>query len=372
MKIRIIVLAILLSFQTISEAQYSLSTGDKVLQFSGYIVPFFNYRFYDANIADYSKNRFNMDYAVFRADGMSGNHIHYEIQLNFPAIYSSDVSDELLMQSTIEWRTRKDNFNIQFGYDKLPFSRASMTSLNKSIWMQRPEVVRSKTLNRRDAGITIEKNFFNKRLNFYGGVYTGQGIESIVGDNDKNGKYLYVGRVEASFPAKPIDGDVDMNHVRIPNVSLGYSMMYTEKTVTTGTDYPLLTVDGKKRSQSIDGSIFYKGLVLSAEYIVYRVEPNDITFLYGKPTHYYLASGYYLNACYNIRKLKSTVAVRYDSFDPSDLLEGNARGTISYGYVYHLDGMNSCIKIQYFKRLQDGSYPVWSEDQLRVGWLFKF
>jgi hypothetical protein len=356
----------------IVQAQFTMSSGDKVLQVSGYIVPFMNYRFYDATVSDHSKNRFNMDFAVIRFDGMSGKHFHYEVQLNMPAVYSTDLSDEFLMQSTIEWRTSKDNFNIRAGYDKLPFSRASLNPQTASAFMQRPEMVRGKTFNRRDCGFTIEKNFWNKRLNLYGGMYSGQGINSIIGDNDPNGKFLYVGRAEFSYPARSRFEELDLNHVQIPNFSLAASTMYSEKSTTTGTDYPILTVDGKKFSTEYDFTFQYKGLTILGEYVNYKITPNDTTLLYGKPTHYYNANGYYLMSTYTSKRLNSVFAIRYDTFNPSDLVLLDARKTLSFGYDWMLDGFNSVIKIHYFKRLKDGDAGPWSEDQIRIGWQYKF
>jgi hypothetical protein len=361
--------------QTGVSGQFTQSAGDKVLQTSGMILPFFNHRFYPESTDTFKKNRFNMDFAVIRFDGMAKKHIHYEIQLNFPAIYDSEVSDELLMQSTIEWRSRKDNFNIRAGYDKLPFSRSSLNPMSKSPFMQRPEMVRGKTFNRRDAGITLEKNFWNKRLNLFGGVYSGMGMASIVGDNDDNGKYLYVARVEASYPSKARDGEMDTDHIPLPNVSVGFGGMFSEKTVTTGTDYPLLTVDGKKRSLGGDFTFMFKGFTVIGEYVLYNVTPRDQTMLYGKPTDHYNASGQYLLVNYYFKKIKSLVAARYDQFDPSDLLKGNARNNLSTGIDFCLDGFNSVIKVHFIKRLSDTSLEgldPWTDDQLRIGWQLKF
>lgn len=356
-------------------SQFTVASGDKVMQISGMILPFYNHRFYPDNTDTYQKNRFNMDFAVIRFDGMAKKHLHYEIQLNFPAIYDAEVSDELLMQSTIEWRTRKDNFNVKAGYDKVPFSRSSINPMSKSPFMQRPEMVRGKTFNRRDAGITLEKNFFNKRLNFYGGVYSGMGMASIVGDNDDSGKYLYAGRVEASYPVKPRDTEMDTDHLSLPSFSWGCSLMYSEKSETTGIDYPLLTVDGRKRSYEMDATLMYKGITLMGEFVRYNITPNDRSILFGKPTDYYNANGYYLMSNYYFKKIKTLLAFRYDHFDPSDLLSGNARNNLSGGLDFCLDGFNSVIKIHYFKRLSDTSISgldPWTDDQLRIGWQLKF
>jgi hypothetical protein len=366
-------LLFLLTGAFVSNAQFSIGSGDKVIQFSGYVVTFYNHRFYQSGETDKSKDRMNLDFAVFRVDGMANRHIHYTLQMNVPAVSAVDATDEFLMQATVEYRNRKDNFNISAGYDKLPFSRASMLAMRESMFMQRPEMSRGKTFNRRDLGVTLEKNFFNKRLNIYGGMYTGMGPASIIGDNDPSGKFLYVGRVEASYPARFRYMEVDANHIRVPNFSLGFGGMHSEKKTTTGTDYPFLTVDGKKQSYSLDFSAQYMGFSFFWEYVAFRITPNDRTYLYGKPTNYYLAQGLTSQVNYHIKPLKSVIGIRYDEFNPNDILTTDRIETLSFGYDFLIDGMNHCIKIHYFKRLKDpNTSKVWADDQIRVGWQYVF
>jgi hypothetical protein len=103
------------------------------------------------------------------------------------------------------------------------------------------------------------------------------GMASIVGDNDDNGKYLYVARVEASYPSKARDGEMDTDHIPLPNVSVGLGGMFSEKTVTTGIDYPLLTVDGKKRSLGGDFTFMYKGFTVIGEFVLYNVNFTEFS-----------------------------------------------------------------------------------------------
>jgi Phosphate-selective porin O and P len=370
---RVIIFFLVLSCSIDMAAQFSIATDNKSLQFSGYIVSFYNQRFYDANTTDHSKNRFNLDFAVFQMQGVTANRVRYELQLNFPAIYAVDATDEFLMQATTEYRNKKNNFGIQVGYDKLPFSWASMMPQNESAFMQRAEVVRGKTFNRRDLGVTITQGFLNKRLLLIAGVYTGQGMQSIIGDNDPNGKFLYAGRLEASFPARYRNEEVDMNHTPIPRVCIGADGSYSEKTLTTGTDYPILTVNGTKTSYSGDVTASWRGFSMHLERITFRIQPNDTTVLLGKPTDYYLAQGVIAQCNYYSKKLKSIFALRYDEFNPNDLALGDNRETVSAAYNYLINGMNSSIKVHYFHRLKaENAAAPWSDDQLRIGWQVKF
>ncbi len=353
--------------------QFSIGTGGKNIQFSGFLLGFYNQRFLESGDTDHSKNRFNLDFGVLRVQASNKSGLRSELQINVPAIYSPDQSDEFLMQATIDWRNRKNNFSASVGYDKLPFSSASMRPQMESAFLQRPEVVRGKTFNRRDMGITLEKGFLNRRLNLIGGIYTGQGIGSITGDNDENGKFLYVGRVEAHYPSRFRNEEIDLNHSPIPRFCIGADISYSEKTVTTGTDYPILTVDGKKTSYSADFSAAWRGLSYHFEWITFNIQPNNVSLLLGKPTDYYRAQGVISQLDYYSKRLKSVFALRYDEFNPNDLIKGDNRQTLSFAYNYLIDGLNSAIKVHYFYRMQaNDAAEQWAPDQLRIGWQCTF
>jgi hypothetical protein len=354
-------------------AQYSITTANRNIQFSGYLTTFWNHRFYAADETDRSKNRMNLDFAVLRVQTANHHGFRSEIQLNFPAIYSTDPTDEFLMQATTEWRNKKGDFSAQAGYDKLPFSWASMMPQNESAFMQRAECVRGKTFNRRDLGVTLTKGFLNRRLVATVGVYTGEGINSITGDNDPNGKFLYAARLEGSYPSRYRNEEIDVNHTRKVRVKVGADVLYTEKTQTTGTDYPILTVDGRKTSQSADVTASWRGFSAHAEWIRFRIAPNDTSVLLGKPTNYFLAQGVIAQCAYHSKKLNSIFSIRYDEFNPNDLIIGDNRETISLAYNYLFDGMDQCIKVHYFHRLQaDGALDPWTENQIRIGWQMRF
>jgi hypothetical protein len=356
-----------------ANAQSTIATYDRNLQFSGYVVSFYNMRFYDVAEKNRDKNRMNLDFAVFRVQHSNQKGIRSEIQINIPALFSTDPTDEFLMQATAEWRNRKGDGGIQMGYDKLPFSWASILPQNESAFLQRAECIRGKSFNRRDLGVTLWKSFFNRRLTATGGIYTGEGINSITGDNDPNGKYLYAGRMEASYPARYRNEELDMDNSPKPRLLLGGSAMYTEKTVTTGTDYPILTVNGKKISSGADITASWRGFSLHGEWVNFKILPNDSTVLLGKPTHFFRAQGVIAQCAYHIQKIKTTVALRYDEFNPNDLILGDTRQTASIALNYLFDGMDNVIKVHYFHRLKaENALEPWSENQIRIGWQIRF
>lgn len=376
MKVKLLFVGLLIMLASASNAQYSLASGNKTLQISGYFLPVANFRFTGPNETDHAKNKMNLDFAVIEFDGMVKKNIHWDLQLNLAALSgSTNVSDELLMQSTVEYRTRKDNFNVRAGYDKIPFMRSSIQGLIQTPWLQRPEMARGKSFNRRDLGVTVEKNFLNKRLNLYAGVYTGMGSASINGDNDMSGHFLYVGRGEFSWPARMRYSEFDVHHTSLPNFSVGGNLSYAQKDTTTfiDNDYPFLTQKGKKLGYGGDVTFMYKGFVFVFEGVIFRMTPTSLSDpqLYGK-TDYFKAMGQMAQLNYTFRKLRSVIGVRYDVFDANDIIKGNDLTTIGFAYNYLIDGTNSCIKIHYFKRIKaEGAVSV-PDDQIRIGWQYSF
>jgi hypothetical protein len=67
--------------------------------------------------------------------------------------------------------------------------------------------------------------------------------------------------------------------------------------------------------------------------------------------------------------LKSIFSVRYDNFNPNDVIEKNTEETLSFAYAYMLNGFNAVIKAQYWHRLVDRKNPLIQrfDDQIRIG-----
>ena len=237
-----------------SQAQYTLYKSKSYIEISGFLTSYYNYRFYPSTETDKRKNRFALDYAVFKMDGTVNKIWNYQLQLNAAALADPTTSDGFIMQASAAYNALKDNLQIELGYDKLPFSRSSMVANTESPFLQRPEIARGGAFSRRDIGTTITYSLLNKKINLYAGAYTGLGPQSLTGENDPSGKLEYIARAEFSYPARYRHAEVDLSHIHIPLVSVGINGRYAEKKSTSGIDYPILTMDGKKLSYGADFS----------------------------------------------------------------------------------------------------------------------
>lgn len=349
-------------------AQYTFYKGNGYLELSGYITTYYNYRFYPSGTTDFKKNRFVLDYGVLKLDGTVNKIWNYQLQLNSTALFDPQSNDGFMMQATASYNALKDNLSISIGYDKVPFCRASLVANTESPFLQRPEVARGEVFNRRDIGVKASYSLWNKKINLYAGAYTGMGALSLQGDNDESGNLEYVGRAEFSWPARYRYHEVDFNHINIPVISFGVDGRYAKKKTATGIDYSILTVDGEKISYSGDISAAWKGFSAQVGAVRVQITPNDSLALFSKPTSYYMTGGFIAQLNYYFIKYKSVLAVRYDEYNQNDLITGDREGTISIAYNYLFDGLRSCIKVHYMKRLEDpDATEIWNDDQLRIG-----
>ncbi len=356
-----------------STAQFTLYRGNSVMEFSGYVTTFYNYRFYPVGETDKKKNRFALDYAVFRIDGVHKKVWNYQIQINNAALFDKETSDGFIMQADVAYNTLNDRLSVDVGFNKIPFSRSSLIPNVESPFLQRPQMARGGVFNRRDAGVTVRYSVLNKLINLYAGAYTGMASESLFGENDASGNLEWAGRAELSYPARYRHKEVDLTDVPVPVVTLGLNARQADKKTTAGIDYPYQTLKGKKLGYGGDVSAMWRGFTVTAEVLRFKMTPEETLLLYGKPTDYFMAGGVMLTANYYVKPIKSILAVRYDEFNPHDLVKGDKEATLSFGYNYLFDSMRAALKIHYFKRIKDkDASRVWNDDQLRVALQLQF
>lgn len=368
MKIEFIVLAFFLSSYSLT--QFTLSKGNNSLEISGCFTSFYNYRFYPTGNTDFKKNRFGLRDAQLQLEGRIGKKYEYELQLDFADIFSKsiDIENPGLMDANFTYKIFS-GFSTKIGYQKLPYSRTSLVPFTYSPFFQSAEMTRGELFSRRDVGITLQYSCLKQLINLYGGMYSGLGELILNGDNDRSGSSEYLVRLDFSYPSRYRYREIDMNHTIIPMFTIGANYRYTEKGTSLGQDFQIKTLDGYKTLYGFDFAMQYKGFSAQIEaHQMYGV-PRNSTYLQGLNTRYFKAGGLLAQMNYYIKKLKSSLSIRYDEFNPNDLILGDTQKTISYGFNYFIDGSNSIIRIQYWQRLkQDMTNSKWTDDQIRIGW----
>jgi len=401
-----------------SFGQISFNAGKSNLEISGAFYGFYNYKFNSGhqfnsftgqpvNVAgaSYDNNRFDMRGIITSIEGRYGNEVEYQFQYNFAKTASNDPENPALMDAWVTYKAIP-YFNIKAGFQKLPYSRASLVSYTNMPYIQRAEIARGEVFSRRDIGITLYKDYWNQRVNVYLGAYTGQGESSLLGANDVNGKFEYVGRVDVSFPSRMRYKEIDNTHSQVPIVQIGLNARVKRRdsplfdTASGGVvpRYGLKNIQGTKQMFGGDISFFYKGFSAELEYHYGRAYTLDASNsklgIYAGSTNHFNFGGLVWQLNYHIADWKSVVSMRYDRFMANDLAgtrnpdnyyglsssldftssSANAatQENLSLAYVYYLKS-NSILRLDYRWRLRkDEVNNKNAADQLRIGYQYSF
>ena len=158
----------------------------------------------------------------------------------------------------------------------------------------------------------------------------------------------------------------------------------------SGDDYYLRVISGTKSCYTADFSAQWKGF--SAQFEWHRVvvnptndlDPSGLRYKENKgtisgkignaSTTYFLAGGFLTTLSYSSKPLRSIFSVRYDQFNPNDLVKDNTEESLNFGYAYMIRGFNAMVKAQYSWRLANRANPLIQryDDQLRVGLQLQF
>ena len=376
------------------QAQHSFTDGVSTLEYSGLLSAIYKDRFLDAsnpsnhvgnvltNPLNQKKNTFGLNTARLNIQGTRTNHWAFRLQVDLAQIGMSAVTGEYpaIVDAWVAYMPIP-SLHFILGYQKVPYSANSLTSMECEPYWQRAEITRGNVFSRRDVGLTLKKSFLGERINVFGGAYSGMG-EYILspttgGDNDPNGQPEWVGRVEASNHKHNNNDIYDIHNAQRPVVQVGFNARYVERTKSYPglVDYDLKLVNGTKKTMGADAAFAYRGL--SAQFEIHRItitpKGADTSRLYGKNTNHFNAGGWLAEVNYFNRMLHSGVYVRYDNFIPNDLVADNKEQTLSFGYNFFLQGTKSMLKVQYLDRLDKQNKKLLrTSDELRIGWQVLF
>ena len=384
-------LFLLLGIVTQSRAQFTLTTGNNSLEISGLISTFYNHRVLKDNIFDKSKNRFKLRDAQIQLEGRYKDVLEYELQVDFADLAAGSagnfdpenpgIMDAFIVCKAIPW------FDVKLGYTKVPYGRSSLVPFVYSPYWQRAELGRGTIFSRRDAGVSLEKDFFQQKFFVFAGVYTGTGEMVIKGENDPSGKPEYIGRAEFHYPARYRYRDIDFTHSPVPMVSLGVNARYSNRTLPDNSyflsgqtsEFGIKAVDGKRYAGGFDVSAQWKGFSVQAEAhrIYSMVADTNNGNLLGLPesvtNNQFRTGSYYLQANYYSRILRSVFSIRFEELNLNDLAPG-IQQNISAAYNYVLKGSRATFKIQYWHILAEETSidPLKWKGQVRIGMQFRF
>lgn len=357
-------------------AQTTWVKNNHALELTGVIQTMYNHRFYEHTATDQKKNRFLLDDARLQLNGKIKSKWAYQVELNMADLVRVVVDKNQytpIINANVAY-TKLSNIEIKVGYQRIPFSVSSMTPFFYSAFLQRPEMARGDFFSRRDVGVVIDYSVLNECLSATAGVFTGMGEQSLLGDNDASGAPEYTARIAYSYPSKYRYRDIDLYGTPTPQVRIGANARYANKRSNTGADYGMKTINGEKYLYGADFSFQYQHFAAQFEILQARLQhrvPTTTEIAYN--TNYQLAGGIAAQISYAVPQVRSSLALRYDDFNPNDLVLGDMARTVSVGYVYFIDDYKTAFRVHYFKRLADGTNAkAFTDDQIRAALQFTF
>lgn len=369
------------------QAQISLTKGDLKMEIGGVLSSYINKRWIKPGETNtnLNKDRFKLRDARFYISGEIGKNYEFKLQADLGNIGATTFDPEApaLYDANVTYKGIK-TVKIILGYGKVPFARTPQVAFSKSPYWQRAEAFRGDIYTVRDVGITLQKSFWDKKINAYAGMYTGTGEVFYQGDNDPSGGYEYIGRLEVGYPKADKYKEIDDEVSDQLNVAVGTSARYTLRKLPVGSSfivgqtgaYGLKAINGERYGFGADAYLSYKGFSASFETQTLKGTPqydND-PFLRGLPKYttngYFKFGGWVAQASYFNKQIKTILSVRYDEMDLNDLAPGSARRFCAAA-AYQLNGYKSMIKAQFFDIVQEESIDSQrSRYQFRLGWQF--
>lgn len=389
-KINTLLLLMVLFLSHDVDAQHTIINGNHILEISGSLSTYYNYRWLKAGEFDQSKNRFTLRDAQIQCEGRIGNTWEYEFEADFADFVANisgppDAENPGLMEASAVYKGLKF-VNIKIGYGKLPYSFQALAPFSQSPYWQGTEITRGDFFSRRDAGITFSKSLLKNRLNIDAGAYTGLGEKSLTGENDASGALEYIGRAMFCYPAKYRYRMIDFNHSVIPVFEVAINGRYTKRNLPTGTTFPpgstgaygIKMIDGEKYVYGADAAFQFKGLSIQLEVHQIKATPNDSTssLLNNTPKSfnkgYFKAGSWVTQVNYYLKPLHSVLSFRYENLNINDLVASYTE-RYAAAYAYKFRNSNAMLKIQYYffgkeEVLADIKY----KDQVRIGYQIVF
>ena len=399
-------------------SQISINSGKSNLEITGALYPIFNLRFSPGSTtgptywpfnngqnANLRNNRFEMRNIQLNLEGRYANTWEYQMQVNFAKLLSGDAGGDpenpVLMESSVSYVGSK-YVKIKAGFQKLPYSRASLISYAQMPFIQRAEICRGEIFSRRDVGVVAYNSYWNQRINLFAGVFTGQGESILLGNNDQSGNFEFVGRAEFAYPSRYRYREIDDNKSPVPVVVVGVNARTNTRSnpyVSDSLNYGLKNLQGTRNMWGFDVSAQYMNWSAQFEYHLMNLRPTVMKD-YGqgleKYTDFFNAGGFIAQLNYNLQPWHSVFSIRYDRFNSNDLVGSRKEGqdytfgvgsitgqtydsrstqeNLSFAYNLKLQGWNSVLRAQFTKRLKkDETLPGrLADDQLRIGWQYLF
>lgn len=246
----------------------------------------------------------------------------YELQLGWAAADSGPTVGTFsgLEDAAINWDVNSNRtLNVRVGQFKVPFGRQEMTSSEKLQFADR-DLLSFEYTRGRDVGVMVWGQTSGAHWQYWAGAFNGGGRNRAT---NENAKY----QLDARLTYQPwgdvgySEGDFESDDHALLALS-AQAEVNDAAGATNAVDFKTTTLGG-------DAVFKYRGASVFAEYFARDRDPEEITnpsaFEPSTSGPSYGSNGWHLQAGYFLRRNVVEVAVRYATWDPTDLVGGDDR-----------------------------------------------
>ncbi len=271
---------------------YIKSADDKYkLVISGYAQFHFEYlRESGENDATFRVRRARLSFA----GNIASKKLTYKLQLDFVKF-----RDELLLDAFMNYKFF-DELEIRFGQFTIPYIRQHLISSSAQEFVDRSlasvEFINGQdvdsdkdgipdklTKNGRDIGLMVHGQALQKKLEYQGGIFNGDGTNTINASTD----FLYAGRVAYNVLGEYGYEEGDYERSETPAVFIGGSGNYNRRDLSKD----------KVTQFGAETGLKYKGLAAQGEFFFRNLRPgelpDDISLTHQNDYGYYAQVGYF-------------------------------------------------------------------------------
>ena len=365
MRSLIFILAVL-SIPVAVKSQITFAKGDNAIELSGVLNSYF--RAFDPAMSN-PIMAFDLRDARLVLSGESHPRFKYEFALDFAEVNDETRLDYFIVDAYVNVDL-PSMFDAYLGFQRLPISRNNNTSAFSSVFSRRPPMSGGALYYRRGMGVMFKKKMAHNRVNFHAGIFDNNGAVRNI--NGKQIALAYVARVDFALPARVRYEEVDIRHSPDPLVGVGFNFLYTKYSDELEEELFPLHIDGKKTIGAVDLAFMYQGFTLQAE-VTRAWLDRDEDAEDALPDNF-ISQGMHVSLNYYYKKIASVFAVRFETFNPNDVLYDSPFNAMTFGYNFLVNGSQDVVvrtDFRYFLN-EDISETPYNEYEWNLGLQFRF
>ena len=266
--------------------------------------------------------------------------VRFDLQLSWAGPEAGASAQTALEDISVTWDiSRKRSFELSFGQFKVPLGRQEMTSSGRLQFVDR-DIFSFEFTRGRDLGAQIDGALAKGKLTYMAGVFNGNAASRLQNDNSK---FQYNARVTFEPWGSVGYTEGDFESTDKPLLAVSGQIEHNDQAYTSNVSDNLKTV-----VWGGDVVFKYKGFSAFAERLARdrrpqptsAVDPSQAPF----DTKHFHSNGWHGQLGYFLKRDRMEVAVRYATYDPTDLVPNNDRTEVGGGLNYFIN--KHSLKVQ--------------------------